>query len=526
MLAIGSDSVILVMDCLAAGSATVNILDSWRAKVMSWIASTTTHENSEIVAAIRRSQGVVEFDMSGKILGANQRFLDLMGYRLEEILGKNHSMFIAPGEGEGKEYKEFWASLNRGEPLVSQFKRLGKGGREVWIEASYNPIRDRSGRVAKVIKLAIDVTERRHTEADMKGQVDAIRKSQAMIAFEMDGTIRNANQVFLDAMGYRLDEIVGQKHAIFMAPEDARSPEYKAFWEKLRAGEFQKGRFKRKAKDGHDVWIEGAYNPIMDANGRPFKVVKYAQDVTSQMELLEELGVLIEKNFGEIGAAVSQTQNRTDHAASAVAQTASTVQMVASAAEELAASIREISESMARSRQTADNASDQAERAGDATRRLVAASEAMNGIVGLIQDIAGQINLLALNATIEAARAGDAGKGFAVVANEVKNLANQAAKATDQITKEIQGIQQVSDEVDQSLGHIRSSIDAVREYVGATAAAVDEQSAVTQSMSQNMQEGATSVESISTNIDGIVGAMSQVVTAVDKTRKAAEVLSR
>ncbi|WP_413207415.1 methyl-accepting chemotaxis protein [Rhodospirillum sp. A1_3_36] len=493
---------------------------------MSWIASSSGHENGEIVSAIRRSQGVIEFDLSGKILAANEKFLDILGYRLEEVVGKHHSMFISPEEVNSPAYKNLWASLNRGESLVAEFKRLGKGGREVWIEASYNPIRDRSGRVAKVIKFAIDVTERRHVEADMKGQVDAIRKSQAMISFDLDGTIRNANQAFLDAMGYRLDDILGRKHSIFMAPEEARSPEYKAFWDKLRAGEFQKGRFKRKAKDGHDVWIEGSYNPIMDANGRPFKVVKYAQDVTSQMELLEELGVLIEKNFGEIGTAVSQTQSRTDQAASAVTHTAATVQMVASAAEELAASIREISESMARSRQTADNAFDQTERAGEATRRLVAASDAMNGIVGLIQDIAGQINLLALNATIEAARAGDAGKGFAVVANEVKNLANQAAKATDQITKEIQGIQQVSDEVDQSLGQIRSSIDAVREYVGATAAAVDEQSAVTQSMSENMQEGATSVESINTNIEGIVGAMEQVVNAVEKTRQAAEVLSR
>ncbi|MCF8480604.1 MAG: PAS domain-containing methyl-accepting chemotaxis protein [Rhodospirillum sp.] len=493
---------------------------------MSWIASNGGHENAEIVSAIRRSQGVIEFDPSGKVLAANQNFLDILGYRLEDVVGKHHSMFVDPEEVRSQAYKDFWVALNRGESQIAQFKRLGKGGKEVWIEASYNPLRDRGGKVSKVIKFAIDVTNQRQSEADLKGQVDAIGKSQAMIAFDLDGTIRDANQAFLDALGYRLEEIVGRKHAMFMSAAEGNSQDYKVFWDRLRKGEFQKGRFPRKAKGGQDVWIEGAYNPILDANGRPSKVVKYAQDVTPQMKLLGDLRVLIEENFGEIGQAVNYTESRTQAAAAAVAQTASTVQMVASASEELAASIREISESMARSRETADNAFDQAERTGNSTQRLLAASEAMNGIVGLIQDIAGQINLLALNATIEAARAGDAGKGFAVVANEVKNLANQAAKATDQITREIQGIQQVSDEVDQSLGQIRLSIDAVREYVGATAAAVDEQSAVTQSMSRNMQEGATSVESIGDNINGIVSAMSQVVAAVDKTRKAAEVLSQ
>jgi methyl-accepting chemotaxis protein len=476
--------------------------------------------------AVSRSQAVIEFDPDGVILTANQNFLDALGYTLAEIVGKRHSLFVDAAEAGSREYAAFWADLRSGKTQVARFRRLGKGGREVWIEASYNPIRDRTGRVAKVVKFAIDVTERQNVAADMKGQVEAIARSQAVISFDLSGTILDANPVFLGVMGYSLAEVVGRHHQIFVPREEAASPEYRAFWARLAKGEFQAGRFRRIAKDGRDVWIEGAYNPILDAAGRPMKVVKYAQDVTEQVRLLDSLKVLIDENFAEITNAVDRSDSLAQSAGRAAGETSATVQTVAASSEELAASVQEISRSMNRSRQTADDAFERVERAGAATKRLVEASEAMNGIVGMIQDIAGQINLLALNATIEAARAGEAGKGFAVVAHEVKNLANQAARATDQITREIEGIQGVSDEVNDTLGEIRSAIDGVRDYVTSTAAAVDEQSAVTESLSATMQGGAAAVELITTNIQDIVAALAQVVQAVDKTQTAAQVLAR
>jgi PAS domain S-box-containing protein len=313
-------------------------------------------------------------------------------------------------------------------------------------------------------------------------------KSQALIEFTVDGQIISANGNFLKAMGYSLDEIQGKHHSIFVELEHRNTRDYAEFWERLRRGEYQAGQYKRLGKNGRQVWIEGAYNPIFDQNGKVSKVVKFATDITAQMELLANLKTLIDHNFGEIDGAVDRSTSEARAASMAADETSSNVQMVAASAEELAASIGEISQSMTKSRTATDNAFERAAAAGQCTEKLTTAAQAMNGIVGLIQNIAGQINLLALNATIEAARAGDAGKGFAVVASEVKNLANQAARATDQISKEIDGIQSTSDEVVTALDSIRDAIGDVRDYVTVTASAVEEQSSVTLSMSSKHAE--------------------------------------
>ena len=445
------------------------------------------------VDALNASQAVIEFAMDGTILQANNNFLNALGYTLDEIKGKKHGIFVEPAYKESPDYAAFWAKLNRGESDVAQYKRLGKGGREVWIEASYNPIRDGNGKVVKVVKFAIDVSRQKQELSDLQSLVAALNRSQAVISFGMDGTILDANDNFLTALGYSLPEIKGKHHSMFVDAAYAHSAEYKDFWRKLNAGEFQAGQFKRTGKGGREIWIEASYNPILDLNGKPFKVVKFATDITRQIELLNDLKSLIDVNFGEIDLATGQAAARSATAAQAAETTSSNVQMVASAAEELAASIAEISSSMTKSRQASDAAFEQTAAAGGATQRLADATSAMSGIVALINDIASQINLLALNATIEAARAGEAGRGFAVVANEVKNLASQATKATEQISGEIAGVQSVSDEVVGALTTIRKSIETVQEYVSTTASAVEEQSAVTRSMSGNMQQAATAV---------------------------------
>jgi methyl-accepting chemotaxis protein len=495
---------------------------------MNFIFGGTSVANSalSVLTALNKSQAVIEFSLDGKILTANRNFLEVMGYDLSEVVGQHHSMFIEPAYRSSDDYRRFWENLRNGEFQRAQFKRIGKGGKEVWIEASYNPILDKDGHPVKVVKYATDVTASKMEYADLLGKMNAVLRSQAVIEFNLDGTIITANQNFLSAMGYSLEEIRGKHHSMFVEASYRGSNDYKAFWDKLRGGEFQSAQFKRIGKGGREVWIEASYNPIFDLNGKACKVVKFATDVTKQVALLADLKRLIDVNFSEIDSAIHQSNNQADLASLAAGQTAANVQTVAASSEELAASISEISQSMTKSQAATDGAFAQVVSAGDATKRLSDAAVAMGGIVGMIQNIAGQINLLALNATIESARAGEAGKGFAVVANEVKNLANQAAKATGQITKEIEGVQSISGEVVVALDGIRGSIDNVREYVAATASAVEEQSAVTRDMSANMQNASSAVDTITNNISSIAAAVTQAEAAISKTKEAAQVLAR
>ncbi|WP_252181223.1 PAS domain-containing methyl-accepting chemotaxis protein [Azospirillum sp. B4] len=471
-----------------------------------------------------KSQAVIEFALDGTILTANDNFLKTMGYTLAEVKGRHHSLFMAPGHKDSLEYRQFWDALRRGEYRAAQFKRLGKGGREVWIEASYNPILDRAGRPFKVVKYATDVTAAKREHADLLGQVTAINKSQAVIEFALDGTILRANDNFLEAMGYTLAEVEARHHSMFMEPGQKDSAEYRQFWEALRRGDYQAAQFKRVGKGGRKIWIEATYNPILDPDGRPYKVVKYATDITRQVRMLGDLKRLIDSNFTEIDAAVEQSVSRSEGAVAAADQTAGAVQGVSAGAEQLAASSHGLAANMTQSQRAVDSVAAEVATAGAATRRLNAVAQAMERVVDMIRGIASQINLLALNATIEAARAGEAGKGFAVVATEVKNLANQAATATLEISEEITGMQSVAGEMVDALDSIHGSIDTVREHVTAAAAAVTEQGAVTLEMSQAMQRTAGVADTMTRDITAIGQAIRQVESMVDKTREAARVL--
>jgi methyl-accepting chemotaxis protein len=413
------------------------------------------------ITAMSRAQAVIEFNMDGTIVTANENFLNAMGYSLAEVQGKHHSMFVTPADRDSAAYREFWVSLNRGDYQSAEYKRIGKGGKEVWILATYNPILNEAGKPFKVVKFATDVTAQKLGIADNDGQIAAIRKSQAVIEFNMDGTIRTANQNFLSAMGYTFAEIEGRHHSMFVDPSERGSAAYIAFWESLNRGQYQAAEYKRLGKGGREVWIQASYNPILDLNGKPFKVVKYATDTTQQ----------------------AQTRMKAERARSLI-------ESVAAGSEEMNASIREISETMGKSRRTATEAVTQVDAADIQAQRLASAALSMEGIVDLIGNITGQINLLALNATIESARAGEAGRGFAVVASEVKSLANQAKQATDKISTEIAAVNGISGDVVLALTSIKTAIENVREFVTSTAAAVEEQSTVTSDMSSNMQRAA------------------------------------
>ena len=424
-------------------------------------------EDAGKISAIGRAQAVIEFNLDGTIITANENFLATVGYRLEEIQGKHHSMFVAPGERDSAAYREFWAKLGRGEYEAAEYKRFGKGGKEVWILASYNPILDDTGRPFKVVKFASDITADKLKAANYAGQIEAIGKSQAVIEFGMDGHVLTANANFLGALGYSLAEIQGKHHSLFVPSDQRDSEAYRAFWADLNRGEFQSGEYERVGKGGKQVWIQASYNPIRDLNGKPCKVVKYASDTTAQ--------VLARMRSEKVRGMMES---------------------VAAGAEELNASVREISAAMSKSRDTALTAVEQVEDADQQAQRLSEAAESMSSIVQLIGDITGQINLLALNATIESARAGEAGRGFAVVASEVKNLANQAKQATDKIEQEIGNLNGISGDVVGALGSIKKAIQEVSEYVTSTAAAVEEQSTVTSEMSNGMQQAAAEAASI------------------------------
>jgi len=419
------------------------------------------------IAAIGRSQAVIEFALDGSIITANENFLSSMGYTLDEVRGRPHSIFVEPAERDGVAYRDFWASLRRGEFQTAQYKRIGKGGRPVWIQATYNPILGLDGKPFKIIKFATDVTEQKLHSADFGGQIDAIGKSQAVIEFELDGTIVTANANFLGAMGYSIDEIRGRHHSMFVQPSESDGQAYRDFWEALRRGEYQAAEYKRIGKGGREVWIQATYNPILDLDGKPFKIVKFASDVTEQVI----------------------ARMRSEHVRTLM-------DTVAAGSEQLNASVREIAGSMVKSKETTSHAFDRVMAADRATQQLADAARSMGGILDVITKITGQINLLALNATIESARAGEAGKGFAVVANEVKNLAGQARSATEQIAREIDGMRSVSSEVVGSLGDIREAMQQVLDYVTSTASAVEEQSAVANDMSANMQRAAAEAGSI------------------------------
>jgi methyl-accepting chemotaxis protein len=596
------------------------------------------------IATISRAQASIEFALDGTVLVANDNFLKTVKYSLEEIKGRNHSMFVDEFEAHQPSYKEFWARLNRGEFQTGEIRRYGKGGHEVWLQASYNPLLGTDGKPYKVVKFATDITTQKAT----------MMKTQAYIEFQLDGTILMANDNFLKALGYSLGEIKGKHHSMFCDEQFRQSGEYQEFWAKLNRGEMQAGEFLRLGKGGREIWLQATYNPVLNASGKPERVVKYATDISERKHLqaeasrvqsmmanmpvnvlyagtdlrlaymnpasakqlkvfqhllpvqVEELigkpmdifdrhserrAILadpkslphrenvklgpetvdllispifdnkgtftgpmmtwsvvtqkiefetqIEQNAAALASsaeeltAISQqmagnaeeTATQANVVSAASDEVSKNVNVVASSSEEMQASIREISKNANEAARVAKSAVTVAETTNKTISKLGESSAEIGKVIKVITSIAQQTNLLALNATIEAARAGEAGKGFAVVANEVKELAKQTAKATEEIGQKIEAIQGDTKGAVQAIAEISVVINQINDISNSIASAVEEQTVTTNEIGRNVTEAAKGTGDIAKNIAGVASAARETTQGATDTQKASQVLT-
>lgn len=487
------------------------------------------------ISAIGKSQAVIEFGLDGIIKTANDNFLSVMGYTLDEIKGRHHRMFADPTYANSNEYRAFWEKLNRGEFDSGEYKRIGKGGKEVYISASYNPIMDSSGKPFKIIKYATDVSKQKLKDQELV----ALSKTQAVINFNLDGTIIEANENFLNTVGYRLDEIKGKHHSMFCDPTYVSGQAYRDFWAKLNAGQFVSGQFKRVAKGNREVWLSASYNPVFDLAGKVFKVVKYATEITQEKKNSLELIKTLSETASQLGAAAEEltatasqlsnnakkTTDQSTNAAASSEEVSKGVQAVATNTEEMTASIKEIARNTATGSQKTKDSLKKAKETTVIMGQLGESSKEIGSVIKVISSIAQQTNLLALNATIEAARAGDAGKGFAVVANEVKELAKQTAKATEEISVKVGTMQGSTDNAVVAIDEISKAVEEINSITMTIATAVEEQTATTNEVSRVVAESSKAVEGISATIKDVSQSAAQSSTGASQLLDAAKGLS-
>ncbi len=530
-----------------------------------------------ILAAMQRSQAIIEFDLQGKILTANENFCKTLGYDLKDIVGQHHRMFVDPADAASTDYSDFWARLVRGEFDRRQYKRIGKGGREIWIEASYNPV-FRGSKPYKIVKFATDITAAKLKSAEDAGKINAISRAQAVIEFTPDGDILTANGNFLSTLGYQLSDIQGKHHSLFCEQTYSRSDEYRDFWAKLRNGQFIADEFKRIGNGGREVWIQASYNPIFDLNGTVMKVVKFATDITGRVNNSQELAAAMREladgnldqhldrpfipaletlrlsfndsidklkeamravganaqaiaaGSGEISSAAQDLSKRTEQQAASVEETAAALEQITTTVADSSRRAEEAGTLVAQTKLGAERSSEVVRNAVKAMGEIENSSREISSIIGVIDQIAFQTNLLALNAGVEAARAGDAGKGFAVVAQEVRELAQRSATAakeiknlittsTDQVSNGVSlvgqagnALQEILTQVDQ----INTNVTAIVEGAKEQATGLKEINQAVNTMDQGTQQNAAMVEqstaashALAKQADGLFSLLSQ-----------------
>ncbi len=519
-----------------------------------------------ILDALGKSLGIIEFKPDGTIITANENFCRALGYELAEIKGKHHSIFVEPDYAKSAEYREFWAKLNRGEFDTREYKRVGKDGKDVWIQSAANPIVNKFGKVLKIVAVATDITTAKLLAAENAGMIEAISRAQPIVEYSADGTIRTVNDNFLKMTGFPREKIIGQHHRIFVDKAYGQSAQYEEFWRRLNRGEHIEEEIKRVVDGGKEVWVEMSYNPILDPNGRVVKVVNFITDITGRvtavnqiaaglkrlaegdlehriktefipaleplrldfnasLEELERSLAAISANAQAIGSATDEISTAAEDLSRRTEQQASSLEETAAALEEITATVKKTAEGAKHARDAVSTARVDADKSGEVVREAMAAmtgidksSKQISQIIGVIDEIAFQTNLLALNAGVEAARAGDAGRGFAVVASEVRALAQRSAEAA----KEIKGLISASTaQVDQGVKLVTQTGEAL----GRIVAQVGEINGIVADIAASAQEQATGLQQVNTAVNEMDQVTQKNAAMVEETTAASRALA-